>query len=365
MTKRVVDSALSGHTLVYIAPHVGSGGPGDYATGFVEAARPYFRDVVEIRHRGPGGDTVRDIRRARSRILDVVAAHGPDRTIVHSELSGGSLVPFWALPTDPAIRVTATMHDAPRPVWLPFRTPTIARSRGAIHIVQFPVDRWVRRLEQRRMRHSSIFVLSTCGSRSAQAMFPNWRVIATEHFVPERRDAPSPSTRPLAVGMFGYVYRGKGFGELERLRRLIDPAIEIRVAGRGTEALPTMDGVRVVGPVDGSAEDEFFGSVRMLLAPYGARSLYGGYAVPASGTAARSLAYLTPIAGYAEGTLVEVAATGAGYVVPPKAENLAAWVNASISNGPLLDAMSEAARVARTTRAAERVIVDFVQEWSR
>ncbi|WP_040632163.1 hypothetical protein, partial [Smaragdicoccus niigatensis] len=361
----MTESALREHTLVYIAPHVGSGGPGDYATGFVEAARPYFGDVVEIRHRGPGGDTVRDVRKARAQIRDVVAAFGTDRTIVHGELSGGSLVPFWALPTDPDIRVTATLHDAPRPVWQPFRTPAVARTRGAFHLVQFPVDRWVRQLESRRMRNTSVFVLSTCGSRSAQAMFPDWRVIATEIYVPPRGDLPPPSQRPLAVGMFGYVYRGKGFDELTRLRELIDPAVEIRIAGRGTEALPPMDGVRVLGAVEGAAEDEFFGSIRMLLAPYGARSLYGGYAVPASATAARSLAYLTPVAAYAEGALAELAATGAAQVVPPKPENLAAWVNASIANGRLLDEMSQAARTTRTVRAPDRVIGDFVREWSR
>lgn len=365
MTVRPPQSPLSGQTLVYVAPRDGGSGVGDYATEFVAAARPYFRDIVEIRHPGAGGDRFTDVRRARAHIAEVLGERGVDRTIVHGELSGGSLVPFWSLPTDPAIRVTMTMHDPPRPIWYPFRNAPVARIRVAPHLAQMPFDRIVRRYEFSRIRGRSIFVLSKMGAATISGQLPGNRVIATTLPIPQRREVAPVGERPLAVGMFGHVYRGKGFHLLPQLRRLIDPAIEIRVAGRGTESLPEISGVRVLGPVEGAAEDKFFASTRMLLIPYAVRRSYGGLQVPASAAAARGIAYLTPVVGYGGGTLDELSNSGVAMTVAPDVRQLAECVNSVAEMTERLEAMAQAARMLQERCSPQRIIADFVCEWAR
>lgn len=99
----------------------------------------------------------------------------------------------------------------------------------------------------------------------------------------------------MAVGLFGYVYKGKGFDLLAELRSQIDPSIGIRIAGRGTQALDPIEGVDIVGPIEDEVEDAFFESVRAIVLPYTRRSSYGPETHVASSVIARALAYGTPI----------------------------------------------------------------------
>lgn len=101
---------LGEYRLVFVGPGQGQTAVGDYAEDFVAAVKPHFRDVAEVRTLGPGGDTVRDIRRYRRTVADLVA-EAPNRVLVHAELAAGGAAPFWAIAGLRGTPVTATIHD--------------------------------------------------------------------------------------------------------------------------------------------------------------------------------------------------------------------------------------------------------------
>lgn len=287
-------AALRAARLVVVAPEVGVGGVGDYSQDVVDAVRPHVGELLELRTGMPGEQSVAEVRRHAATIR-VMAATAPGPVIVHTELSGGSVVGFWGtagLPDD--IPVTATIHDPPHSVWWPARTRFLTDHRLLNHAVHFPLRPLSYRVQKRWLRPRTVFVLTRSGAESIRPLYPHLDVVQVPHVVARRPDITAPQDRPRAVGFFGLVYRGKGFEQLERLRSRLDDDIAIRVAGRGTESLPPVDGVEIVGGVDGADEDAFFASIRALVMPYGRRSPYGmGY--PASGVMARAIAYGTPV----------------------------------------------------------------------
>lgn len=285
---------LSSATLVYVAPRAGTSGVGDYADDLLELARGRFGTVVEVRHGGAGEDSVRDVLRSRRAIRRAVReAAGP--VVLHSEQSGGALVPFWGVMGVRAIVRSATVHDAPLSVWQPFRTRLTGRSKLLVAAMHFPILPLLHRLERRTMRGALLFLLTRSGAAATRLTMAESQVVETFHPVPERPSITPAEQRPLAIGLFGYVYKGKGFERLVELRAALDPSIAIRVAGRGTESLEPMEGVEVLGAVEGRAEDDFFASVRLLVLPYGRRNSYGPATHVASGTIARAIAYQTPV----------------------------------------------------------------------
>lgn len=298
MTDPVRDDVLARATLVYVAPRPGSSGVSDYADDVLAAARPRFRDVVEVRCNGAGQDSALDVLRGlRSVRRAVRAAEGP--VLLHTEQSGGVLLPFWSLAVGAgrgrSVRRSSTLHDAPLGVWMPLRTRGVGRSRLLVHALHFPTMPLIRRWERRVLRDVALSALTTSGARAVEREMRHGAVDAS--FLPPspRPELPAPEERPLAVGLFGYVYRGKGFDSLARLRRLVDPRIEIRVAGRGTEGLEPLEGVTVLGGVEGRAEDDFFASVRAIAMPYSRRSSYGPTTHVASSVLARAISYGTPV----------------------------------------------------------------------
>lgn len=297
MSQRSLDP-LSHATLVYVAPRPGSSGVSDYADDMLIEARGAFGHVVEIRHGGAGQDSVRDVIRARRAIRAAVRA-APGAVVVHAEQSGGVLVPFWGLAQravrDPRVIRSATLHDAPLGVWLPWRTRGIGRSRLLVHALHYPTMPLSRALERRVLSGVHLSALTASGAEAITAELGHGPVAVSFLPPPARPVLPPAPQRPLAVGLFGYVYKGKGFQDLERLRALIDDRIAIRVAGRGTELLPPVPGVEILGGVEGAQEDAFFGGVRAILLPYGRRSSYGPQTHVASSVAARAIAYRTPV----------------------------------------------------------------------
>ncbi|MBE7160970.1 MAG: glycosyltransferase [Williamsia herbipolensis] len=287
-------SALSGARLVVVAPKVGVGGVGDYSQDVIDAVRPHVGELLEHRTGMPGDDSVADLRRQSAAIREMVAT-APGPVLVHTELSGGAVAAFWGtagLPGD--VPVTATIHDPPHSIWWPARTRFLAEHRLLNHAVHFPLRPLSYRVQRRWLRPTTAFVLTRSGAESIRPLYPHLDVVQVPHIVACRPDITPPEDRPRAIGFFGLVYRGKGFEQLERLRARLDDDIAIRVAGRGTEDLPRVDGVEIVGGVDGPDEDAFFASIRALVMPYGRRSPYGmGY--PASGVMARAIAYGTPV----------------------------------------------------------------------
>ena len=289
---------LSTATLVYVAPRTGTSGVSDYADDILGEARRAFGRVIEVRHGGAGQDSIADVRRVRREIRESVRiAEGP--VIVHTEHSGGVLAPFWGLAQrslrKPGVHLSATLHDAPLSVWLPLRTRAIERHRLLVHALHYPFMPLWQRLERRVLRDVQLSALTASGAEAVAAQMRHERVVVGFLPPPPKTRLMPATRRPLAVGLFGYVYKGKGFQDLERLRALSAPAIGLRVAGRGTESLPPVDGVEILGGVDGADEDAFFESVRAIVLPYGRRSSYGPVTHVASSVAARALAYGTPL----------------------------------------------------------------------
>ncbi|GAA2070719.1 glycosyltransferase [Williamsia deligens] len=357
--------------LVVVAPRVGVGGVGDYSQDVIDAVAPFVGEVVEHRTGMPGEDTVADLRRLRTEVArSVEEAPGP--VVVHTELSGGAVAGFWGTAGLPRhVPVTATVHDPPHPIWWPARTRFLTHHRMLNHAVHFPLRPVSHRVQRRHLRAQTLFVLTRSGARSIGPLYPDVDVVEVPHVVARRPDIAPPQDRPRAVGFFGLVYRGKGFEQLEHLRRLLDPDIAIRVAGRGTESLPPIDGVDIVGGVDGADEDAFFASIRVLVMPYGRRSPYGmGY--PASGVMARAVAYGTPVVCTDHGALADHG-DGDGVTVlrdaPEEPEQLAtvvaAAVTALVDDPDRLRTAGEQVQRVRREASHEAVARTFRDTWTR
>ncbi|MCQ4120898.1 glycosyltransferase family 1 protein [Rhodococcus tibetensis] len=355
---------LSEKRLVYVAPKPGIGGVGDYADDFAAAARPYFRDVVEYRHDGPGADSLSRLRAHGQKIRALVEETGPKRTIVHCELSGGALVPFWGTCRLGPVPVTATVHDPPRAVWWPLRTKFLAEHKLLTHAVHYPLRTPFTILERRILQGRTLFALTATGARHLQEVMSGSEVVPTALLVPHRPQLPAAQHRPLAVGLFGLVYRGKGFEQIGQLRALLDDDILIRVAGRGTERLHGGPGIEIVGGVDGAAEDAFFASIRMLVLPYGRRTIYGD-AYPASAAACRALAYQTPLLCRRYGALTEADQDSGAVVVAGDSADLARAANAVLRDTDTLTRLGSQSERLRHERSADKLIADFTDVWAR
>lgn len=352
--------SLSDVRLVYVAPRSGVGGVGDYADDFADAVRPYFREVVEYRHDGPGSDSVRDILRHRRAIRALV--DDPERTIVHCELSGGSVVPFWATSNLVDVDVTATVHDPPGLVWWPARTKFLASQKVLNHGLHYPLRFLWRRLERAVAAERTLFALTKAGADSLAAEYPEANAKASTLFVPVRPDLTPAEERPMAVGLFGLVYRGKGFDQIQQLRDRLPRDIAIRVAGRGTEDLPPVDGVEIVGEVNDADEDAFFASIRALVVPYGRRTIYGD-AYPASSVVTRAIAYQTPIVAMKYGALAE--SDGGAVVVDGDIEAIADATATAVTDTEALRRLRREVEALRQANTPELVVEDFLSEWRK
>lgn len=286
-------ASLKDYRLVFVGPAEGNTAVGDYAEDVVNAVRPHFGEVVEVRTGGPGDDSLADIRRNRRVVAAHVAAAPKDRVMVHAELSTAALSPFWSTAGLKGVPVSGTVHDPPQGVWMPARTRFVARSRLLNHGIHYPLRPVSRKLEGAVYGHRTLFALTETGRKSIERIYPSTTTRYIPHVARSRPAIRPTQERPKAVGFFGHVYRGKGFEQIERLRELLPEDIGIRVAGRGTQDLPPIGGVDILGPVDGAAEDAFFDSVRAIVVPYGKRHFYAD-SFAASGVVAHATAYCTP-----------------------------------------------------------------------
>lgn len=347
--------------LIYIAPRSGTTGVGDYADDFLAGVAPHLGEVRQLRHGGPGSESIRDVVRARRELRAIIAERPAVPTIVHVEQSGGAIIPFWAPAGLRGVAVTATVHDPPFAVWWPFRTRGMARSRVISHGIHRSLFGAMNRLESRVNRSRTLFTLTDLGAERLALSMPGSHIVAAVHVIPERGSTRPVAERPLAVGLFGYVYRGKGFDALAELRAALDPEIVIRVAGRGTEKLTPMAGVEILGEVNGPDEDAFFDSIRLLVVPYAGRAQYGVEVTVASGTVSRALAYQTPVLATDSGAMREL---GSGVaVVDGGPSRLAERANELLRDDAALGALQLGANALRERDTREHVGRRFLDTW--
>ena len=360
---------LLDHRLVFVGNADGITAVGDYSQNFIEGVRPHFGDVVEFRTGGPGDYTLAGVRELRRAVRAAVEAEPSDRVLVHAELSAGALGPFWATFGLKDVVTTATVHDPPQGVWWPARTTFMAKHRLAMHGLHYPLRPLSRWLEGISNADRTLFALTETGRRSIERTYPRTSPVYIPHLVAPRPPIAPAAKRPKAVGFFGNVYRGKGFEQIARIRAALPPDIAIRIAGRGTEALPAARGIDVVGGVDGSDEDEFFASVRAIVVPDGRRHFYAE-TYPASGVVAHAMAYRTPVVCTSYGSLAELsdedgavvvnaAANGAGEVAEVLASEIASLIEDEARTETLAVNVARAADDRSAARTADR----FVETW--
>lgn len=347
---------LASATLVYVAPRTGTSGVSDYADDMIAEARRVVGTVVEVRHGGAGQDSLRDVVRGRRAIKRAIrAASGP--VILHTEQSGGVLLPFWGLIGQRPSLASSTLHDAPLGVWLPFRIRLVSSNRIAVHALHYPIMPLLQKLEERVVKRVSLTALTASGASEIERILKHDPVGVQFLPAPPKNEVTPAPERPLAVGLFGYVYKGKGFEQLSTLRDLIDPAIDIRVAGRGTAELPPIPGVTILGAVEDEEEDAFFASIRALVIPYSKRSSYGPETHVASSAIARAIAYRTPVIALGHPGLGDEAE-----VVDGGLEALAARINELVPSAESMERITarssrlkdELTRAAAFARLAER-----------
>ena len=352
-------------SLILVAPRVNSGGVGDYAEDFIAAAIPYFPRFREIRTGGPGDVRLLDLFRYRAQLAtEIEKAALEGAVVVHFELSAASVAPFWLLAgCSPHVITSATVHDPPRAVWWPFRVNAVAMRKWLHHGIHLPLRFMSNRLEQWALRNTTLFALSNVGARSLQDTFPGCRVLSARHFVPTKAALKPVFDRPLAIGLYGHAAKGKGFERLVELRAALPADVHVVVAGRGTERLPPVPGVSILGAVEGPQEDAFFESVRAILLPYDKTSRFYGKMLPASGVASRAFAYGTPVLGFDSGTLGEAAKAGGLIAVPNSVQELARETYRVITDQAELERMESEIGELQKEQSVRKVVMPFVSFW--
>ena len=213
--------------------------------------------------------------------------------------------------------------------------------------------------------------LTETGRESIEHRYPQISAVHIPHIVRDRPTIRPAQERPKAVGFFGHVYRGKGFEQIARIRQLLPADVAIRVAGRGTESLPSGDGIEILGAVDGPDEDAFFDSVRAIVVPYGKRH-WQDVTYPASGVVAHAMAYRTPIVTTGYGALAELDAKAGAVVVPGNeaepetvATELAGAISSLVNDQARLTELGEYAEKTRQARSGPRTAEAFAAVWSQ
>lgn len=357
-------SALSETQLIFVSPAPGHSGVGDYALDFVAEVEPHFKRVIEFWVEHSSDEKARDVaRNVRSiyRLAREASKRGP--VIVHFEQSAGSLTPFWAAMLPRSIPVTATVHDAPQPVWWPFDTTLIKRHRLLHHAVHYPFRFVTNALQRRMCKGRTVLTLTSIGAQNTQLRQPGVDARATRIFIPPRPEVKRLPDRSLAIGLFGHLYRGKGFEQLDALRAALDDDIEIVIAGRGTDSVPSVKGITVLGEVNDAAEDAFFESIRFLVVWYDKKSRYGrGF--PASGAISRSYAYGTPILCNLDGALPEIAAEGGAVSIDGSIEDLARRANVLVRDEEMLTKLAAEIGWLRSERTVANCAAPLLEAWT-
>lgn len=347
--------------MIVLAPHADASGVGIHADRLITALRPHV-DIVQLRHGTGADDSIGQIKDLRRRLRSALI-EAPPGTVVHAEVTGGESHAFWAV-RGVSVRRTVTIHDAPRPFWLPFLSRGIARRRlvraGLLRALS-PLNL---RLERRWMEDVDVIAMSGPGAEAIRDLGLGRSVVESRLLLPTKPPIPPVWERPAAVGLFGHVYRGKGFDLVPALRKLLPDEVTLRVAGRGTESISEVPGVEVAGAVEGDAEDAWFASVRVVLLPYFRAPIGGIAALAASAVHAEAAAYETPCLALPWPTMDELAAEG-GCEVLPDVERLAERAAVLALNDAEVRVAHDRLRRHLAARTAEASIQPYLRLWDR
>lgn len=349
--------------LIYVAPDAGTGGVGDYASTIISAVRPSFRKVLGVRGKGPGKDRLVDVV-AGIRYVQELAAEEPDNTIVHADLSAGSLLPFWSLRQRVRnVLYTATVHDGPGLVWWPWAVPSVAKRRPVQHGIHYPTRKLTQLLE-RKVAPAHIISLTRAGQAAFGELYKRSSVHYVPHFFsPIAGSNLHMSNRPAAIGVYGQNYGGKNFEKLAVLRSNIASEVQLHVAGRDTENLTKLPGVQIWGEVNDARETEFFNSIRCVLLPYETENRYGQF-IAASGAAARAWSHRTPVITTRSRNFGEEAQLGLCQVIDGGLERLAVSAGDLALNLPLLSAYQISIDAAASSRSVDAIARKHVELWA-
>lgn len=349
--------------IVFVSPGTGSGGVGDYASDIRNATRAAGARVSLVDTGGPGMDSVSDVRKTCAQVSELAVRARANGLIplVHAELSAGCVAPFWAVVSQRGVCRSAIIHDPPHPVWWPAGVKWIHASRWRLHGVHYLPRRLWAGIERRSLQGVHLAALTRTGVESLNEF--GLEADELNHYVRHNDDVTRLSKRPRAVGLFGYVYGGKGFSGLRELRAALDDSIAIEVAGRGTENLEPTDGVRIWGPVDGQRQSDFFRSVRCLVLPYESGGRYGDFC-SASGALARAYAHSTPAVAAPVRSFPEESMKGGVVVAGTDMTSMAMAASRLISDDRQLELAEAAISKIRMARALPRVAQNYLEFWS-
>lgn len=192
-----------------------------------------------------GLNTLAGVRRYVDSALRAREDFAPD--VVHIELGGGALGQFWAARA--LVRrgapVVATIHDAPRPVWWPWRFQALGHPRLVSGSARRLSDARARAIERRmlaRIRHS--FTLTAAGATSIRTFTQATGTGRVPTVLPyPARSTGTPKACPggptFEIGFHGYWYPGKQLELLVRAAATLarsHPAVRLTLGGGPSES---------------------------------------------------------------------------------------------------------------------------------
>jgi glycosyltransferase involved in cell wall biosynthesis len=296
--------------VLFVAPRAGSGGVGDFAESALSAIslQDLGEPISQIRSKGPGGDSVRDVFSFLRELRNFERVHGQSY-VLHCEFSAGSIAPFWLGTLSRSRHKVGVVHDPQRAVWWPLRTKLVARSKWLNHAIHLPLRGFWGRFERLCLRNFFFITLTKAGQVLVSNHFKTENVFQTPHFVFAAN--AGPRRKKLGnIGFYGHFYKSKGFEFAPYFRKSIPETVKIIVAGRGTEALSQFPGISYLGSLNDEQQEAFFQNLDLLVLPYNRNSVYGEFA-PASGALARAISFGVPVAGLESPGIAEFQSSGA------------------------------------------------------
>lgn len=199
--------------VLHLAPDLNAGsGIGEYAERYRNVVREQGLVICPLDVPARSLNSWRDVRRY-ARAATAASESGFD--LVHAELGGGALRQFYAalaVGRRGRIPLVVTLHDPPRPVWWPFHSRAVRRTRVVGALVRRLTDVPARWIERRVLRHAAkVFVLTEAAAAQMSDLVGTGRVLRIAYPTsPAGPAAGRAINGTLRLGYFGYWFPGKG-----------------------------------------------------------------------------------------------------------------------------------------------------------